>query len=192
MLGHYASTASGGGKIVARRMNGAAQAGADLYNFLSGVQKSTIKEAAFNLAALANQPCEVAINIIVQALTEDGGDADKNRASMTNALCEALDGIDTFDPMKITDEIILTTMICFLTESIFHQIVMDAGKAWNKADTPSKVVNAENDLRELIKAVVDKYMAPSLSGKVNSFTRQRMLRLEKEVLVNVWAEWETY
>ena len=44
-------------------------------------------------------------------------------------------------------------------------MVMDSNRAWNKADTPSKAIHAEIELRELIKVVVDKHMAPKLAGK---------------------------
>ncbi len=89
---------------------------------------------------------------------------------MNQALVEALDGIEYFDLNHITDDVIVDTMINYLAESIFLQVIMDAGKSWNKAGTITQAVAAENELRELIKVVVDKNMAPRLAGNVRSLS----------------------
>ncbi|MOA31969.1 hypothetical protein D3C78_1531550 [compost metagenome] len=83
-------------------------------------------------------------------------------------------------------------MICYLAESIFLQIVMDSNKAWNKADTPSKAIHAETELRELIKVVVDKHMAPKLVGNIRTFTKNQMVKIERQVIIEAWQEWEAY
>ena len=103
-----------------------------------------------------------------------------------------LDGIDTFDPQQITDEMICNTMINYLSESILLQIVMDSGKAWNKAETSAQALQAESDLREMIKVCVDKHRATKLNNNVRLFARTEMIQLERQVSIDVWKEWETY
>lgn len=83
-------------------------------------------------------------------------------------------------------------MIGYLAESIFLQMVMDSDKSWNKADTPAQAMKAETELRELIKVVVDKHMAPKLSGNVRAINRQKMAQIERQAIIDAWKEWETY
>ncbi|CPR18217.1 Phage T7 exclusion protein associated hypothetical protein [Brenneria goodwinii] len=111
---------------------------------------------------------------------------------MNHALVEALDGVEIFDPQSITDGVIVDTMIGYLAESIFLQMVMDSSKAWNKADTPSKAIHAEIELRELIKVVVDKHMAPKLVGNIRTFSKNQMLQIERQAIIEAWQEWEAY
>jgi O-succinylbenzoate synthase len=134
----------------------------------------------------------MAVAAISQALTPDGGDADKIRVAMNHALVEALDGVEVFNPESITDDVIVDTMICYLAESIFLQIVMDSNKAWNKAEFTTQAVTAENDLRELIKVVVDQHMAPKLAGQVRSLSSSDFVQVEKQVIAEVWTEWEKF
>lgn len=190
-VGHYARKASGGGGSAARRMGSATQAGARLFGALAGAPAGP-GEASINLRSLAGLPCELAISTITQALTTEDGDSEKIRAAMNHALVEALDGVEAFDPRCITDEVIVNTMIGYLSECIFLQMVMDSDKAWNKADTPTKAMQAETELRELIKVVVDKYMAPKLAGNVRAFDRQKIAQIERQAIIDAWQEWEAY
>lgn len=190
-LGHYARTSSSGRNVAARRLGSVTQSGGALYGALSGASTTT-SDSGVNLASLSGLPCEVAIASIVQALTSTGGDSDKIRVSMQSALAEALDGVEKFDPESITDEVIVNTMISYLSDSIFHQIVMDAGKAWNKADTPLKAIQAENALRELVKVIVDQKLAGKLAGSIRTFTQQQMVQLQRQVVIEVWTDWEAY
>lgn len=190
-VGHYARKSSGGGGSAARRMGSVTQAGAGLFGALAGVP-AVPGESSVDLGSLTGLPCELAISAITQALTTEDGDSDKIRAAMNHALVEALDGVETFDPQCITDDVIVDTMIGYLAESIFLQMVMDSDKAWNKADTPSQAMRAETELRELIKVVVDKHMAPKLAGNVRNVSRQQMAQIERQAIIDAWKEWEAY
>lgn len=190
-VGHYARKSSGGRDSAARRMGSVTQAGAGLFGALAGIQAAP-GESSIDLGSLAGLPCELAISAITQALTTEDGDSDKICAAMNHALVEALDGVETFDPECITDDVIVNTMIGYLAESIFLQMVMDSDRAWNKADTPSQAMRVENALRELIKVEVDKHMATNLAGNVRSLTRQEMVQIERQAITDAWKEWEAY
>lgn len=189
-VGHYARKSSGGGASAARRMGSVTKAGAGLFGALSGMAPVP-GEYSVDLGKLSGLPCEVAISAISQALATEDGDSDKIRAAMNHALVEALDGVETFDPKCITDDVIIDTMIGYLAESIFLQIVMDSDKAWNKADTPAQAMRAETELRELIKVVVDRHMAPKLAENVKNISRQQMVQIEREAIIDSWKEWES-
>ena len=200
-LGHYARKGSGGGGAATRRLGSITKAGADLYEALSGEVSFAVPggiafEApgalTINVTDLTGQSCELVIETIVGALTPDSGDADKIRAAMNHALVEALDGVEIFNPSYVTDDVIVNTMIGFLSESVFLQITMDGGKAWLKAESPHRATEAENELSELIKVVVDKHMAPKFAGKDGSFTNREMIQLQRQVIGEVWNEWEGF
>ena len=190
-IGYYARKASGGGGSAARRMGSVTRAGANLYGVLAGMPAGP-GEVTVDLDNLAGLPCELAISVITQGLTTEDGDSDKIRVAMNHALVEALDGVQVFDAECITDEVIANTMIAYLAESIFLNMVMESGKAWNKAATPRQTVRAETELRELIKVVVDKHMAPKLVGSVRTINRQQMAQIERQAIIDVWTEWEVY
>ena len=190
-VGHYARKASGGSDSAARRMGSVTQAGAGLFGALASVPAGP-DEASVDLGNLAGLPCEQAISAITQALATDDGDSDKIRVAMNHALAKALDGVGIFAPECITDDVIVDTMIEYLAEAIFQQMVMDSNKAWNKADTVAQAMRAETELHELIKVVVDKHMAPKLAGNVRTFTRQEMAQIERQAIIDVWKEWEDY
>jgi hypothetical protein len=189
-IGHYARKATGGSGV-ARRMGSVSKAGGRLFGTLSGIPAGP-GEKSVNLDSLSGLPCELAISAITNALTSEDGDSDKIRTAMNHALVEALDGIEVFDPKSITDDVIVDTMICYLSESVFLQIVSDGGKAWNKAETPIQTMRAETELQELIKVVVDKKMAPKLTGNIRSFSREQMVQIERQTVIDVWKEWEAY
>ena len=190
-LGHYARTASGGSKAVVHRMGSVTRAGGGLFGALSGLPVDP-GEKTIDINTLSGLPCEHAISAITQALATEDGDSEKIKVSMKQALIEALDGIETFDPQHITDTVIIDTMIAYLSESIFLQIINDGAKSWNKAETPRQLMDVEMELRELIKVIVDKNMAPKLKGNIRSFTRVQMIQIEQQTINNVWEEWETY
>ncbi|ARS50770.1 hypothetical protein PSMEN_21120 [Ectopseudomonas mendocina] len=190
-IGHYARKASGGGGTAARRMGSITQAGAGLFGALAGLPAGT-GEISIDLGSLAGLPCELAISSISQALTTEDGDSEKIRAAMNHALVEALDGVETFDPQCISDEVIVNVMIGYLSESIFLQMVMDSDKAWNKAETTAQAIRAETELRELIKVVVDKKMAPKLTSNVRAISRKQMAQIERQAIIDAWTEWEAY
>jgi hypothetical protein len=190
-LAHYVTKGTGGGEIAARRMGSVTKAGGGLFGFLNGKPTDGI-EGNIDLAELSGLSCENAISKISQALSTRDGDSDKIRASMNHALTEALDGVEIFDMNCITDEVIVATMIGYLAESIFLQIVMDAGKSWNKAETPSQAIDAENSLREVVKVIVDKKLFPKLTGSIRRLTPTQVIILQREVIKETWADWERF
>ncbi|MGJ4747306.1 hypothetical protein ACQV5M_13180 [Leptospira sp. SA-E8] len=190
-IGHYARTASGGSAIAARRMGSVTQAGGALFSALKG-SSDTSSEVTINIDELSGLPCEAAISSITNALLTEDGDSDKIRIAMNHALSEALDGVEIFDVKHITDEVIINTMINYLSECIFLHIVSEAGKSWNYSDSVSQAIKAEIDLRELVKVIVDKHLAQKFSGNIQSLTNTQIVKIQRQAVIDVWKEWESY
>ena len=188
-LGHYARKASGGKYIAVQKLGKITQAGSGLFGIFSGSQQ---QQYSVNLHSLNGQPCDLVINQITQLLSGHHGDSDKIRSAMNIALSEALEGMTTFDENSITTEVIGRMMVCYLTESIFLQIAHDAGKAWKKGDDPVQIARAENDLRQLIREVVDINLAPKFTDDVCQLTTEQMQDIQNQAILEIWEEWEEY
>ena len=188
-LGHYARKASGGKHTAVQKLGKITQAGSDLFSIFSGSQQ---QQYSVNLHSLNGQPCDQVINQITELLTGHHGDSDKIRSAMNIALSEALEGMTTFDEHSISVEVIAKMMICYLTESIFLQIVHDAGKAWNKGGDLVQISNVENDLRQLVHEVVDITLAPKFTDDVCQLTTEQMQEIQNQVILEIWEEWENY
>ena len=188
-LGHYARKASGGRHTAVQKLGKITQAGSDLFGIFSGGRQ---QQYSVNLHSLNGQPCEQVINQIIELLAGHHGDSDKIRSAMNIALSEALEGMTTFDENSITTEVIGRMMVCYLTESIFLQIAHDAGKAWKKGDDPVQIARAENDLRQLIREVVDINLAPKFTDDVCQLTIEQMQDIQNQAILEIWEEWEKY
>lgn len=188
-LGHYARKAIGGKHTSVQRLGKITQAGAGLFEIFSD---SLQQQYSVNLNSLNGQSCDEVINQITELLAGHHGDSDKIRSAMNIALSEALEGMTTFDEHSISVEVIAKMMICYLTESIFLQIVHDAGKAWNKGGDLVQISNVENDLRQLVHEVVDITLAPKFTDDVCQLTTEQMQEIQNQVILEIWEEWENY
>ncbi|WP_413483559.1 hypothetical protein [Morganella psychrotolerans] len=192
-LGRYSRQVTGGGEAANERLSNIVGAGGGLFELLNdGVVNDANNNPIIDFNSLNGLSCEDAIARISHALSEGSEDADKIQTAMNDALVEALDGKNTFDPKDINEEVLIETMICYLTDSIFIQVTMDAGKAWNNAQSAKELQYAENDLYQLISATVDNYMEPKLNKNIRSFSKFDIIEIQQNVITEVWDEWKGY
>lgn len=186
-LRYYSKTTTAGGEIAARRLGNVTKTGAGLFEFLNG--EASIDNIDLN--ELSGMPSEQAIAIISNALSLSvKGDSEIIKKAISDALAEALSGIEVFDPDKITDDILILTLINYLATSIFLQIVMDADAKWSEIEKPSDAVKAEIALKELVRAVVDKHMSKKVANNIRKFSHSEMKEIERDTIIEVWNEWE--
>lgn len=195
-LGHYARTATGGAAVGPRRFGAMVQAGGALFAALKDLREGGTGAGAeaggVDLSSLRGVDTKVAIQELVRALTPPNGDAEKIQVAMQEALSQSLEGMTDFDPSQISDETLVTMMIAYLGDCIFKQITLDSDRAFQKADTLEKAVEAERGLLQLINATVDKHMRPLFSSGLRTLTRSSVEEIQRRAVADVWAEWETY
>ncbi|CAI1904467.1 Uncharacterised protein [Serratia quinivorans] len=192
-LGRYSRQVTGGGEAANERLGNIVGAGGGLFELLNdGVINDANNNTIIDLNSLNGLSCEDAIARISHALSEGSEDADKIQIAMNDALVEALDGKTVFDPKDINEEVLIEIMICYLTDSIFIQVTMDAGKAWNNAQSAKELQSAENELHQLISATVDNHMEPKLNKDIRSFSKSDIIKIQKNVITEVWDEWKGY
>lgn len=189
-VGYYAKSSSGGSTAAVRRLGSTTSTGSQLFGLLTN--GSVTGTETINLDSLNGLPAEIAISRIVQSLTTEDGDSEKIKFAMSQALAEALEGMETFDAQSITDEIIVNTMINYLSENILLQMIMDSRYAFNKAEAFTQSVRTENALRELVNVVVDKHMANRLSNNIRLITQDQFKEIQRQTIIDVWTEWEDY
>lgn len=192
-LGEYARAATGGSATGARRYGAMSKAGSNLFGVINDLRHGGTGEenAGVNLAALAGKDVDFAIQEIVTALTPGNGDAEKIRAAMNTALSEALEGIDEFNPLDISDDMIVDMMIFYLRECVFEQVIMDSNEAFQKGDL-QKCQDAEGALHDLVGSVVDQHMRPYFLDGVTNLTQNQVKDIQQNAVKEVLIEWEGY
>lgn len=192
-LGEYARGATGGSAIGARRYGAMSKAGSTLFGVINELRQGGTGEVStgVNLTALAGKDVDFAIQEIVTALTPNNGDAEKIRAAMNTALSEALEGVEEFNPLDISDDMLINMMIFYLRECVFEQVIMDSNQAFQKGDL-QKCQEAEGALHDLVDSVVDQHMRPSFLHGVTNLTQAQVKDIQLSAIREVLIEWEGY
>ena len=188
-LGHYASTSTGGSAVGPRRFGSMADTGgtlAGLFNELrDGGDGSRV---GVHLPDLVGRSVDDVIDEIANALMPQNGDADKTRLALTRALSECLDGMESFDPSAIDDSMIIDMVVFYVGDFVFQQILLDSNKAFQRCETASEQISAENDLYELVSSAVDRHLRDHLNrGELNP---DNVRQVQLGALKEVWQEWE--
>ena len=55
-----------------------------------------------------------------------------------------------------------------------------------------QIAKAENDLRQLIREVVDITLAPKFTDNVCQLTNKQMQEIQNQAIWEIWEEWEDY
>lgn len=192
-LGEYARTATGGSAIGARRYGAMSKAGSTLFGVLNELRQGGTGEesSGVNLSSLTGKDVDFAIQEIVTVLTPDNGDAEKIRAAMNAALSEALQGVEEFNPLEITDDMLIDMMIFYLRECVFEQVIMDSNEAFQKGDL-QECQEAEGALHDLVGSVVDQHMRPLFLNGVATLTQNQVRDIQQSAVKEVLIEWEGY
>ena len=190
-LGRFARDATGGADIGPRRFGPAYTTGGGLVDLLTDLQGGGTGEAATgsDLSDLVGQPLEIAAEAIADKLAPDNADRELVRISLQEAIAEALPDVEVFDPASLTPDNIIALLVEFFTQVLFREITLEAGDAWKKADTPQRTVEAENELKDIIHASVDRHMSPALVGGLGTVSRAELEQLQRSAVGEIWREW---
>ncbi len=195
-LKHYAKTSTGGGNTAKQRLSAVTTAGASLVSFLSG--SGTLHSISYgqdryiSLHNLNGMSVDTAIDELTTALLPENGDADKIRVALNESLSEALQGFDEFNESAINVDLLSNMLVLYLSESIFLQVELDGGNAWEKASSPIARVQAEKDIRELIKSAVQVNMLEKMPEHLNTLSTDTIKSIQEDTITDVWQEWEAY
>jgi hypothetical protein len=190
-LGHYARTSTGGAKVAVRRFGNIIKTGGALLNFLATGQ-APANAPGLSFSQIAGKPVEEAISIVADNLIAINGDSDRIRTAMNNALIEALEGVDTFNPSNMTEDMLADVMVNYLTESIFLDVLQNSGESFNYLDNPIELVSRQNDLHELTRTIVDKNLSGKTKDGIHALNAARISDLQRQAIIEVWQEWENY
>lgn len=188
-LGHYSRGSAGSGSGGAQRMARASKVGGGVISALSNaVAGNTVASNGFDLASLTGRPVQDAINEIVDAFCPPGIiDEDILRASIGEALVEALDGLDKFDLAALDDHAVVIATRAFIAEMVFNSISADQGQSVGSV-SPQEAVIRENDLRTLVCEVTDTKATPALQQAGSSLSQTQVEGLIRSIVETVFGE----
>lgn len=190
-LGHYARNSTGKGAGAARRLASGITAGSGLFGLLNGNSVGT-DDGFLNLADLSGLTTDQAIDRIVSHLTPNSPDSDLVRTAMNFALSEALQESESIDDTEISPDLVGEVIMLYLTDLIFQQVLLDMGESWFHAETALMQINMENELRELVKVIVDSQLDKMAGGNISSITNGKIAQLQASVIRETITEWEQY
>jgi len=190
-LGNYARTSTGGANVAVRRFGNIIKAGGSLLGLLNTGQTQP-NEPSLSLNQLSGKNLEEAISIIADTLTPINGDGERIRTSINNALVDSLDGTTEINTSIVTDDILISVLINYLTENIYLDVMLNSGNSLNNAKTIPEKVKIENDLHEFIKVLTDAKVASKLNNNIRSFSISQIIGLQRQIIIEVWQEWENY
>lgn len=192
-LGHYARSALGGASTGTTRFNPSTTAGSSLWGALSRFSAGERGNVGgVDLGALAGRPVNEVIGTITKALTPANGDGDRIRAAMEEALANALEGVEFFEEAAVTEDVIFSTLVEYLTLAVFSHIMSESGDAFDKPADPAHAMQAENDLRELVKAVVETQGAGMQAALRHPWSAEHAKSVQDALVRQVLADWEGY
>jgi hypothetical protein len=192
-LGHYARTSTGGSSVGPRRFGTVYTTGGDLYSVLSslGGDGADATTRGLSKESLTGQPLDVVCQRLAEALAPENGDSDRIREAIDEAMLEVLGEDEDFDPDRLDEETVHRILSEYLSQAVFQEIVEEVGGSWANAPDEKKTPEAEAELLELIRVVVDEKLGPRLAGQ-KGLSRAEVHRFMRESVTEVWQEWESY
>lgn len=191
-LGHYTRTSTGGSTVGPRRFGSVYTTGGQLYDVLNSLSGdgTVATERGLSRESLVGQPLDVVCQRLAEALAPENGDSDRIREAIDEAMLEVL-GEGDFDPDQLDTDSINRILGEYLSQSIFQEVVEEVGGSWANAPDEQRTAEAEAELLEVIRVVVDKNLGPRLAGAGN-VTQADVHRFMRESVTEVWQEWESY
>ncbi len=191
-LRSYATSATGGASAAFRRMASAFGSGASVWGFAQDLAAggAPIGPSGVSLAACIGMPVDEAIEIIVAALAPTNEDGDLVRTCMADALSEILQDVHIFTAAALDADSVSALMVAYLSQLIFKEMIQDAGRAFQKAESVLQARDAELVLFEFVKSDVERIFTSRMASALGTPTATDMLRIQGETLREVWRDWE--
>ncbi len=198
-LSSYAGKATGG--VGHRRFGTAIATGSALISALSGFQQGKsiediegiTQENAARFSEAVGKPLDEAVDILADCLAPEGEDSDRLRDALVHALSESLEGLDEeFDYQTLDEEVYTKTILCYLTEIVFQEVVLESGESFDKAASPETLQEREDMLRETVRAAIDNHLSEHVQGQISSLSSLQIRDIQLVALKDVFSEWKAY
>jgi hypothetical protein len=181
--------ATGGGNVAAARLGSASAAGARIYSLFSTGSATGPRGERLELSSLAGREIRVVIDRIVAALVSKDGDREKITAALQDALPQALNNVETFDPAAVDQDVLVNMMVIYTQECVFQQIVADSDRAFQRNSDPTEVGEMENELHSVVVAVVGQQMR-SMFQQDATLSEAQARDIQAQAVRQTWDFWE--
>ena len=99
---------------------------------------------------------------------------------------------DAIDNQTLDEEIYTNTILSYLTEIVFQEVVLESGESFDKAESVDVLQKREDDLRETVKAAIDNHLSQHIHSDISSLTFDEIRNIQIAALKDVFAEWEAF
>jgi hypothetical protein len=106
---------------------------------------------------------------------------------MGEALTEAFDGLDNFDPAAVDDYAIVVATRVFIAELVFNTISAEQGQAAENVP-PLQAVARENQLRDMIREVTDVTATPMIQAAGSALSETQVSQMVQSIVTLVFEE----
>lgn len=195
-LGRFVREASGGANVGYRKFGAAVRAGgagiAALGNLAQPATGQPQTAVQRSLREALGKPIDVAAQILAQAIAPNNESRDRIVAAFEEAVCVALEGEETLEASVITEDFLSDVLLEYLTETIFHDIWIEAGDSTNAAVSHAQLAERENNMRETVRAAVDAEIAAVGAPQLSTMSADQIATLQLNIVRSVLAIWESY
>lgn len=181
--------ATGGGRVAAARLGSASSAGARIYSLFSTGAAVGPRGERLELSSLAGKDIRVAIDRIINVLVSQDGDREKISAAIQDALPQALNGAETFDPAAVDRDVLVNIMVIYTQECVFQHVVSESDRAFQRNSDPTAVGEMEQELHSMVVAVVDQQMR-SLFQQDATLNEAQVKDIQNKAIQQTWDFWE--
>lgn len=194
-LGRFVSSGLGGSTTAVRRFAPAISAAGRLSDLIADLSVGGTGEriVGFDLSALRGEDVGYVIERIVNALCPAGTvDDEATRTSLDEALSAVLSDQPTFDPDKVSLEMLEELIVKFCETEIYLKVVAESGDAFDKTNDATVLMRRELELRELVRVVVDTEGRSSVSAGLKSFNKASFERIIRDGFMKALSAFEEY
>jgi hypothetical protein len=194
-LGRFAASGLGGTATGVRRLAPAIAAGGRLGDLVADLAEGGTGQAVvgFDVTSLDGQEIGVAIERLVNALRPAGTTDDEAiRAALDEALSSVLSDEPEFDAELISLEMLDELLLKYAEEEIYLTVIGESGDAFDKSTDPLILIRRENELRELIRVVVDKDGRQLVSASLQHLGKGKFDKVVRDLFAKVLKTFEDY
>lgn len=194
-LGRFVASGLGGTATGVRRLAPGIAAGGRLADLVADLAEGGTGQAVvgFDVTSLNGQEIGLAIERLVNALCPAGTTDDEAiRAALDEALSSVLSEQPEFDADLVSLEMLDELLLKYAEEEIYLTVIAESGDAFDKSTDPLILIRRENELRELIRVVVDKDGRPLVSTSLKNLGKGKFDKVVRDLFAKVLKTFEDY
>lgn len=191
-LGSYSRSVVGGAATGSRKFGAVARSGAAAVAGLAdlGAGGDASNATGSDLSAAIGADVDVAAQLIAEAIAPQSESRDQVRVAIIDAVCSALEGEDTLEAGRITEDLLNDVLHIYLADAVFQEVWNQAGDSTDGAETSEDLARIEDDLRAVVGEAIDIELDKVITGKISEMTQKEIEQAQIAAIKQVLEHWE--